>query len=86
MLTDPHTIAKGLTKAQRVALMHPNAGGSAYGWAKMPTLDALYSRGLVGKKAGLGAMFLPHTAIKWPLRPLGLAVRQALKEMTDGSE
>ena len=81
MLTDPHTIAKGLTKAQKEALLHPNAGGSSYGWARMGTLEALYSRHLVAKRAGVGSMFSPQTAIKWPLRPLGLAVRQALKEM-----
>lgn len=82
-MTDVAEIARKLTKAQREALVHPNAGGSAYGWAKMPTLDALYSRGLVYKKAGLGAMFSPHTAIKWPLRPLGLAVRDYLKGQED---
>lgn len=72
---DPKTIADSLTEAQRAALLHPRAGDSSYGWARMGTLEALYSRKLVGRQTGRGALYSPQTAIKWPLTPLGLAVR-----------
>lgn len=71
----PEQIAGRLTKAQREALMHPNAGGSAYGWASMRTLEALNDRGLVGRKTGPGSSYSPRTAIFWPVTPLGLQVR-----------
>ena len=84
MTKTPEQIAAGLTKAQREALLHPRAGGCAYGWAKIGTLQALYSRNLVAKRDGPGSVFFPQTAIQWPLRPLGLALRNHLKGQNDG--
>lgn len=37
----------------------------------LSTLEALRSRGLVNKKAGLGSMAFPHTAIEWKITEAG---------------
>ena len=79
MSDDVERIAKGLTKAQREAMLHANAGQTSYRWARMGTLEALCARDLVGKTTGPGAFYSPQTAIKWPLTPLGLQVRQYLE-------
>ena len=79
MSDDVERIAKGLTEVQREAMSHANAGGTAYRWARMGTLKALCARKLVGRKTGPGALYSPQTAIKWPLTPLGLQVRQYLE-------
>lgn len=76
-------IADSLTKAQVEAMLHKNAGGTSYSWARMQTLDALRKRGLLYRKTGPGAMYCPQTAIEWPLTPDGLAVRQLLQERTE---
>lgn len=75
---DVEKVAEGLTEAQREAMIHPNAGGSSYTWAKFGTLRALMRRGLIDYRPGVGSFYSPQTAIKWPLTPLGLAVRQHL--------
>ena len=69
MLTDPHTIAKGLTKAQREAVQ------GRFTWASIAEQEdgeALYRLGLWNPKPKYGQK---------AITPLGLAVRQALKEM-----
>lgn len=73
-------IAKGLTAAQRRALVHKNAGGHSYSWTTINTLEALYKRRLVRRKCSHGAFYSPRTAIEWPLTPLGQLVAQHLKE------
>jgi hypothetical protein len=73
-----------LSKAQREALVHKRAGGSAYAWARMGTLEALHARGLVSRTTGPGAFFSPRTAIQWPLTEDGEAARAYLiEEMND---
>lgn len=79
-MTDAAAIAASLTKAQREAITHRNAGGCSYRWAGLRTIEALYARKLVGRLAGHGAFYSPQTAIDWPLTPLGLAVRQHLHD------
>lgn len=76
---DIAAIAAGLTKAQREALLHPNAGESSYRWTRIGTLNALYSRALVQRHVGPGSFYSPQTAIKWPLTPLGKDVRAHLE-------
>lgn len=76
-------IIKGLTKAQREALTHENAGKCAYRWARMGTLDALRQRGLIGCRPGPGSFSSPQTGIKWPITETGLAVRAALLEQSE---
>jgi hypothetical protein len=79
-MTDLAAIAASLTKAQREAIMHRNAGGCSYRWAGLRTIEALYARKLVGRLASHGAFYSPQTAIDWPLTPTGLAVRQHLHD------
>lgn len=79
-MTDVAEIARGLTKAQREALLHPEAGGCTYGWTRMRTAEALAARKLVRRENGLGDLFFPTTNIKWPLTMIGARVRDYLKE------
>lgn len=74
-MPDLDKLARGLTEAQREALLHKKAGGCAYRWATRATLEALFRRKLVFRNAGLGSMFSPSTAIEWPLSLLGLALK-----------
>jgi hypothetical protein len=83
-MTKAEEIAKGLSATMRKALLHKNAGGSAYGWASMATLEALRNRGLVKYRPGVGAFYSPHTAIEWPLSAKGLEVRALLKGQDHG--
>lgn len=78
-MSEIERVAKGLTEAQRAALMHKHAGGSAYAWAQLKTIEALCSRGLVSRIGGVGAFYSPRTVIRWPLTPIGLQVRDYLK-------
>jgi hypothetical protein len=75
-------LAKGLSEAMRNALLADRSRGeSAYSMrVSLGTLGALYRRGLVSRKPQLGALFCPHTNIKWPLTPDGLALRADLIE------
>jgi hypothetical protein len=77
---DLAAIVRGLTKAQREALLHRNAGGTSYRWCGLNTLEALHARKIVGKIAGVGSFFSPHTAIQWPLTPLGKQIRAHLQD------
>ncbi len=78
-MPDVAEIAGRLSEAQRRALTHKNAGGCSYTWAGIGTLQALHSRGLVLRNGRRGSMFSPQTNIRWPLTPLGLAVRAYLE-------
>lgn len=67
-----------LTKAQWRALNWFADGHhrSAYNArSRMDTLEALYRRGLLSRRGGLGSMAFPHTSIEWAITPAG---RQAL--------
>ena len=78
-------IARGLTDAQRRALLADRTRGeSSYCLrSSIGTMDALRTRKLVLRVGGLGSMFSPQTAVKWPLTPLGLQVRQILQEQNN---
>lgn len=76
-MTDPKQIAASLSEAQKRALLHENAGGTAYAWASISTLESMWKRGLLDRFI----YSTPHL-ITWPLTPLGLAVRDILKEQS----
>jgi hypothetical protein len=77
-MTDIAKLADGLTEAQKLAMIHPNAGGSAYGWASINTLNALCAKALVRRIVGNGASYSPSTAIGWPFTDIGQALRRHL--------
>lgn len=49
--------------------------------SRLDTLEALYRRGLLSRRGGLGSTAFPHTSIKWYITPAG---RAALEERGDG--
>ena len=81
-MTDPRTIAAGLTAAQRKAMLADRSrGDNAYSMrTRMGTMEALRVRRLVNRVGGLGSMFSPTTSINWPLTALGLEVCKILQE------
>jgi len=80
--------AQGASKAQQEAVLSERWTGGHYTSYRlrigMNTLTALHTRGLVGRHAGIGSMFSPQTNIRWPLTPLGLAVRAELERSNEG--
>ena len=71
-------IARGLTAAQREALVHPENGGSDFWAADHRTLRSIARKDLLGKRLACGT---------WSWSPLGIAVRNLLtskKDATDG--
>jgi hypothetical protein len=92
-MSEPAEIAAKLSNRQREAipyLDHAEAR-SPYDLKRLgqkggfTVLEALERRGIV-KECGdhLGRMFSPHTAYKYRLTPLGLAVRRHLLENGNG--
>lgn len=80
-MTDAATIAKGLTEAQRRALLADRSrGDSAYNLRSgLNTLSALAAKGLVARVGDVGDMAFPHTSINWPLTTLGSRVLRILE-------
>lgn len=74
-------LAARLTKAQRKGLLGNAVGRGSSSYTlgvTLNTCEALASKGLVRRVAGVGAFYSPRTAILWPFTPLGLAVREIL--------
>jgi len=85
MTTDVAAICAGLTKAQREAMLHANAGGCTYRWTSLGTAGGLCARKLVDRITGPGSFYSPQTATDWPLTDLGKQVRAALQQNDEGA-
>jgi hypothetical protein len=65
-----------LSPTQKTVLnkMRDGKPHTAYRTGSLATLEALHKRGLVSKRAGLGAMAFPHTSIEWTITDAGRAL------------